>query len=39
MGYYLDTILCDWFTTSSYKWNGRMKIRIEQPECVFLSEI
>lgn len=39
LGYYFDTILCDWFTTSSYGGLGRMRIRIEQPECVLLSEV
>jgi hypothetical protein len=38
-GYYVDTMLCDWFTTSSYNRRGRMKIKIEQPECVWVSEI
>lgn len=38
-GYYLDTLLCDWFTTSTYNARGKMKIKIEQPECVWLSEV
>ena len=39
LGYYVDTMLCDWFTTSTYNRRGRMKIKIEQPECVWASEI
>ncbi|MCB0864059.1 MAG: hypothetical protein KDB66_12770 [Solirubrobacterales bacterium] len=38
MGYYDDTMLCDWLTVSSYNWRGRMKIKLEQTECVWLSE-
>jgi len=39
LGYFLDTILCDWLTTSTYTWRGSMKVRPEQIECVLLSEI
>ena len=39
LGYFIDTMLCDWFTTSSYSWRGRMKIKIDQPDCVWISEI
>lgn len=39
LGYYLDTMLCDWFTTSSYNGRGKMRMKLEQPECVWVSEI
>lgn len=39
LGYYIDTMLCDWFTTSSYNGRGKMKMKIEQPDCVWISEI
>lgn len=38
-GYYLDTILCDWFTASAYLRNGRLKLWSYSQECVLLSEV
>ena len=38
-GLYVDTMLCDWFTTSSYNGRGKMNMKIEQPDCVWISEI
>lgn len=39
LGYFVDTMICDWFTTSRYDRSGRMKVKIEQPDCVWASEI
>ncbi|MBK8293717.1 MAG: hypothetical protein IPK93_02680 [Solirubrobacterales bacterium] len=38
-GYYLDTVLCDWFTASAYLRSGRMKVWTYSRECVLLSEV
>lgn len=40
-GYYVDTILCDWFTTSYFDRGGKGRARVfeGQPECVLLSEV
>ena len=38
-GLYVDTMLCDWFTTSYYPRFGRAKVVTSYPECVWLSEV
>lgn len=38
-GYYLDTILCDWYTASAYLRSGRLKVWTYARDCVLLSEI
>ncbi|MGA7398073.1 MAG: hypothetical protein WBW62_11560 [Solirubrobacterales bacterium] len=38
-GYYLDTILCDWFTASAYLRSGKMKVWTYARECVLLSDV
>jgi hypothetical protein len=38
-GYYEDTMLCDWWTTSRYNWTGRLLVTMQQTDCVWLSEV